>query len=156
MTAIELKKLGRLIARTLWSRAGVALLDKYRIDAWHAGGCVGLALALRESLGVGDLWAIVDSSRGYPDSVVLQHMLLRVGRYFFDGRLNNAARTRGEVVRYWSKEPGIGQVRLVQMDGDGADRREAASVVITEDTAVSKRMIDDTVKLLAGVWRAWR
>lgn len=105
--------LGNQVSRIVGCEAGFALLNKYKLESWTAGGCAVLALALEKVLGGSTFWIVTPQPRP-----VFQHAVC-----FWDGVCLDAdgAYTPDEMLAKYSglEDPQrrLGRPRLVVGDG---------------------------------------
>ncbi len=121
MSDADVLALGKWIASVLWSKEGFEILDQKGYDAWHIGGCAGTARALQYWLGAGDTMALIN-----PGSPIAQHLVLKIGDFYFDGRPKQSASKIGPLLNYWRKEAGMSDAVVVpvgkcQMDPGTTD-----------------------------------
>jgi hypothetical protein len=127
---------GKRLRRVAHSRAGYALLDKYHLVMWGAGGCYAMALALKALLDdpAAHLVAIT-----HGDDWLAQHVLVEIDGYYLDG---DGASTRAQLLTRWRKEEGLRSPRIVAL-------RDAR---LDPSTKRAQIAVADTMKLLESAF----
>lgn len=99
---------GVLVAKTIATPEAYALLDRYLLESWSAGGCAVLAQALSR-LTSGAMYALVDKKTGQ-----VEHFVTRVDSVYVDS--DGAYTSSGIVAKFEALErrPGMSLRKVTQ------------------------------------------